>query len=136
MLAKILSWLVGGGIAAIAKPLSEAYQARLNAQNDSQKIAAQLTIDSLEKQMNALIENRRMTSGFWEMRLISFIIAACATAHYAAVTVDTIGQFSWNVAAYPAPFNEYEGSILLSFFGIYAAGRGIQTIANAIISRK
>lgn len=48
MLATILSWLGGGVIQQFTKPLVEAYNAKLTAQNDSERIAAEQTIARLE----------------------------------------------------------------------------------------
>lgn len=136
MIAKILSFLSGGIIGQIAKPLKEAYQAKLNAQNDSERMAADLLIAKLEKEIEMQSENRRMTAGFWEMRLVTFLIAAPFVAHLWAVSLDTIFKFGWGIPAFPQPFDAWEGNILLSFFGLYAAGRGIQTLATVIAKRK
>lgn len=48
MFATILSWLTGGGIAAIGRELNAAYQARLDAKNDAERIAAEKWIADLE----------------------------------------------------------------------------------------
>lgn len=48
MLSLILNFLGGGIIGQFTKPLLEAYQARLNAQNDAQRIDADMAIARLE----------------------------------------------------------------------------------------
>jgi hypothetical protein len=48
MLSTILSWLSGGIIGQFTKPLLEAYQARLKAQNDHERLEADMTIARLE----------------------------------------------------------------------------------------
>lgn len=139
MIASIISWLVGGGIAKITKSLQEAYQMKLKAQNDADKLAADMMIEQLKGEMQSALqaaEIRKMTSGFWEMRLVTFIIALCFTGHLVAVSVDTIFKLGMMVPAFPHPFDEWQGAILLSFFGIYTIGRGIQTVATAIMRRK
>lgn len=48
MLGTILGWLTGGVIGAFTKPLVQAYEARLKAQNDSERLAADQAIKSIE----------------------------------------------------------------------------------------
>lgn len=48
MLSAILSWLGGGVIKQFTGPLLAAYQAKLNAQNDAEKLDAELTINRIE----------------------------------------------------------------------------------------
>jgi len=48
MLTTILSWLSGGVIKQFTGPLVDAYQARLKAKNDTQRLEADLTIKRLE----------------------------------------------------------------------------------------
>ncbi len=48
MLKLILDWIGGGIIGQFTKPLIEAYELRLKAQNDAQRIEADLTIKRLE----------------------------------------------------------------------------------------
>jgi hypothetical protein len=52
------------------------------------------------------------------------------------VWLDTQFQFGWRIAAFPEPFNEWQGAILLSFFGIYTVGKGVQSIGTAIAMRR
>lgn len=48
MLTTILNWLSGGIVGQFTKPLLEAYEARLKAQNDADRIEADLAIARLE----------------------------------------------------------------------------------------
>lgn len=59
MLGGILSWLATGGIAAIGRELNRAYEARLAAQNDSERIAAEVTIKNLEAQRDSILAAQR-----------------------------------------------------------------------------
>ena len=138
MFATLAKWLVGGGVGQIITALQRAHEAKLKAQNDADRLAADLTIESLNAQLeiakNAK-EIRSATSGFWEMRLITFIIAACFSGHLLAVTLDTIFKLGWGIPAYPKPFDEWQGAILLSFFGIYTVASGVRAIATGLIMR-
>jgi len=48
MLRTILDWLGGGAIRQFTGPLLEAYQAKLRAQNDTERLDAELTIQRIE----------------------------------------------------------------------------------------
>lgn len=48
MLRTILDWLRGGVVKQFTQPLVDAYQAKLNAQNDSERLAAEEVIAKLE----------------------------------------------------------------------------------------
>ena len=59
-----LSWLTGGGIKAIGGELRAAYEAKLRAQTDAEKRAAEETIARLEAQQSILLaeQGRRLTA--------------------------------------------------------------------------
>jgi len=130
-----LRWVTGN----LTGQLLAAYRAKLDAGNETERLLADVAIRDIEAQIKAreaAKEIRLATAGFWEMRLITAIIAGCATAHYVAVTLDTIGKFGWGIPKFPAPFDQYQGTILLSFFGVQAASMGFTAIAAAIRGRK
>lgn len=134
MLALILNWLTGD----VLGKLTDAYVKAKDSAVESERVKA----DILEKQIDAEIEARRAalqirltTAGFWEMRLITALIAACFTLHLVLVTLDTCFALGWKIAAFPTPFDQWEGTILLSFFGIYTIGKGVNALASAIGSR-
>lgn len=66
MLARILSWLAGGGIAAIGRELNRAYQAKLDAKNDAERIEAEKQIAQLQARQSVLIAEQ----GSWMTRWI------------------------------------------------------------------
>jgi hypothetical protein len=55
VIGAILSWLGGSGIKAIGGELRAAYEAKLNAQTDAAKLAAEETIARLEAQQSILL---------------------------------------------------------------------------------
>ena len=129
-----LNWLGGSGI----KALTDAYIKAKSSAVESEQIKADILLKQIDAEMSArrvAQEVRLATAGFWEMRLITAIIAACFTLHLVLVTLDTCFKLGWRISAFPAPFDEWEGTILLSFFGIYTAGKGITAIAGAISAR-
>jgi len=128
-------WLTGGGFGRLA----EAYAAKKDSALERDRIEAGLIKAKLDAEIEGArraAEIRKASIGFAEMRVLSFLIAAPFALHAGAVGLDTIFGFGWGIAAYPPPFDEWEGAILLSFFGIYGVGRGAAAIAAAIGSRK
>lgn len=96
---------------------------------------------------------RLATAGFWEMRLLTFAIAFPFVEHLLAVWMDTrlgvyqadgllercwkeAGQTRCGVPAFPEPFNEWQGAILLSFFGIYGGVKAVQYVGAAVAARR
>lgn len=55
MFGLVLKWLTGGGIAAIGGELRQAYEARLKATNDHEKLEAEQTIARLEAQQVIIV---------------------------------------------------------------------------------
>lgn len=101
--------------------------------------ATQIAIRQIDSEIvsrKAARDIRLATAGFWEMRLITFGIAFCALLHFSAVTLDTVFQFHWRVPKYPTPMDEWEGLILLSFFGVQLAQRGLTTLAAVLLGRR
>lgn len=94
------------------------------------------------KQIAAETESRRLaqeirvaTSGFWEMRLITFIIAMCFTLHLVLVTLDTCFALGLKIAKFPQPFDQWEGAILLSFFGVHTAQTAVRGLITVFSKR-
>lgn len=135
MWTALIRWITGD----LVGQLTKAYEAKLRAENDTQKMIADAAIKSIEAQMQAkaqATEIRLATAGFWEMRLITAVIAGCFAFHLLLVTLDTCFAFGWGIPKFPQPFDEWQGTILLSFFGVQVAGQGINAIAGAIRGRK
>jgi hypothetical protein len=106
------------------------------------------TIDERMESRKHAKDIRLATAGFWEMRLLTFAIAMPFVSHLWAVWLDTqFGTFRDNcwqqagktvcgVPAFPEPFNEWQGAILLSFFGIYGGVKAIQYVGAAVAARR
>jgi hypothetical protein len=131
----IIRWITGD----LVGQLTKAYEAKLKAGNETERLIADTAIEDIKRQMadrQAAKEIRLQTSGFWEMRLVTFVIAGCFSFHLLLVTLDTCFLFGWGIPAFPKPFDEWQGTILLSFFGVQVVGQGITAIAGAIRGRK
>lgn len=118
--------------------LSKAYEAKLAADNDESRLIAEAAIKDIERQIadrEAAKEVRLATATFWEMRLMTALIALPFVIHAGAVGIDTTFSMGWRIPAYPPPFSEWEGLILLSPFGVQVVGKSITAIASAIRRR-
>jgi hypothetical protein len=104
--------------------------------SDNATEVAVAEIDSEVETRRFATEIRLATASFWEMRLITAAIAGCFTLHLVAVTLDTVFKLGWKVFAFPRPFNEWEGAIILSFFGVQLASRGLSTIASIFLRKR
>ena len=128
------SWILGGG-ANVLKDIWFKYR-------DSEDAKLRMEAEWAKAKLDAMLQVRLATAGFWEMRLITFLIAVPFVLHLWLVAYDTLTAGTsweitgWSVAAFPAPFNEWEGAILLSFFGIYAAGKVGMGLVSSLAARK
>lgn len=135
MIAALMRWLTGD----LTTALTRAYELKLAADNDQARLVADAAIADINRQIDAArnaTEIRMASAGFWEMRLVTAVIAGCFTLHLLLVTLDTCFQLGWRIPKFPPPFDEWQGAILLSFFGIQAVGNGIVAIAAAIRGRR
>ncbi len=122
------NWLTGGGI----KVLADTY-ARYK---DSDDARLRQQAEMARAQLEAMLIVRQSTAGFWEQRVLAFMIAFPFALHAFLVGLDTSFKLGWGIWSYPAPFDEWEGLILLSFFGIQAAQRGLTTVATAVVAAR
>lgn len=135
LLTKVLGWLSSGGLEALA----QIYAKGKDSQVAGERIAADLAkahIDALIEAQRQAVDVRLATAGFWEMRLITGVIASCFTLHLVLVTLDTCFAFGWRIPAYPPPFDGYQGDVLLSFFALQAGLKVIDVLGGAIARRK
>jgi len=132
-----LAWgyLTSGGISGVLGTLTGVY----NKYKDSELESERLQATWAAQQLVALTNVRLATAGFWEMRVLTGIIGGIFTLHLVLVGIDTMFFWTWNdlpVRKWPAPMDQWEGAILLSFFGLTAGVVGIKAVATAIASRR
>lgn len=134
MWTKLISLVAGD----LFGQLRAAYEAKLKADNETERLIADVAIKDIERQIDdrrTAKEIRLATAGFWEMRLITALIAGSFTLHLVLVAADTCFKLGWRIPAFPAPFDEWQGAILLSFFGIHVVEKGIGAIAAGLRGR-
>ena len=105
--------LLGGGL---ADQLRRAYEARLAAQGDADRLAADMEIARLEHRL-ARSDNPGLQ---WAIGIIALSMAA----HLARVVfVSAFPQWGWTVHRLPAPMDQWQAQIVLGMFGLSAIGR-------------
>jgi hypothetical protein len=131
LISKLASWILTSSSSDFLKSIMAGLTTTgdANAQIAVEQIRAEIAQRQIARDI------RLATSGFPEMRLITFVIASCFTTHLVAVSLDTTFKLGMSIPAYPAPFDQWEGVILLSFFGVQASVVAIRSIAAAVLSR-
>lgn len=132
MIALILNALTGG--------LLKAWQAKLTADSDEKRLIADAAIADIKAQSEArqhAAEIRKETAGFWEMRVATALVAWPLSFHLALIVYDTVDTTrNLAIPALPSPIDEWQASIILSFFGLQATTKAFQIVASAIRGRK
>lgn len=104
----LLAKLLGSGV---ADQLRRAYEARLTAQNDEARVAADVQI--------ARLQARLAQPGNRLLQLAIGLAALAVCGHLAAVAfVSAFPFWGWTVHALPAPMNEWQREIILGLFGL------------------
>lgn len=135
----MIAWIVKLLTGSVLDRLTGLYEKKLQADGAAQKLAAEFAVKQIEADLEVrqnAKEIRLATAGFWEMRTITFLIALPFVIHLWAVGLDTIFMFGWRIPAFPYPFNEWQGVILLSYFGVQVAGKAMDTLAFIFRGKK
>lgn len=99
-----------------AAQLAKWLQKREDAKTDAERAAADVQIEALRGRL-ASRDNRGLQ---WAVA----IVALSMSLHIAAVVfVSMVPALGWVIHALPHPMNEWQGSIVLSMFGLAAVGR-------------
>lgn len=136
MIQFLLKWL-GGDLAAA---LTRAYEAKLTAQNDADRIAADVSIKAIEAQMAAqaasasVVKEGMQHRAFW----IPWLIAAVPTAAWFALGMldSAAGGALPDVAALPPQLKEYADVVFANIFYVGGGVAGAQILAKAIGGRR
>lgn len=115
MFSAVFGWLASGGLAAIGKQLNLAYKSKLDAKNAEDRIAADVTITTLEAQRDVLIaeQKHRITRLIRPLAAAPFIIFV-----WKVVVWDTV----LGLGVTP-PLSTQMGYLMMVIFGAYFAFR-------------
>lgn len=78
---------------------------------------------------------RLATATFWEMRVMTGVIGISISAHFASVVLDSMFHFGWKIAKLPGLWDEWEGAIILSLFGLSLATKGLNAVTTIFLRR-
>lgn len=136
MIKWLLNWVSGG----LAGALTRAYEAKLAAQSDEARIAAEVSIQQIQAQMaanasNAAIVHEGMQhKAFWIPWLIAAVPTSC---WFGWGMADSLFNGSLpDVAALPPQLKEYADIVFSNIFYVGGGAAGVQAIATAIRSRR
>lgn len=99
MLGAVLRFFGGGVLQDLVGQVSRAYEMKLRAENDADRIAAELDIQRLE---NAIAMAQVASADRWSATSLGrYLIVIPFGLWYAAVMADSIFSFEWDVLALP-----------------------------------
>jgi len=125
MLSAILNWLGGGIVKQFTDPLLAAYQAKLDAKNDTERLAAEQQIAFFEGQI-ALAQSAAQHDKWWSTREL---IGKCVLIYVAKLVVwDTV--LAWGVTPDPGPV---VGGIVMVVIGFYFGSKAASDIAGKML---
>lgn len=122
-------WFTGGG----AQALTDIYDKF----KDSSIAHEQIQAAWAKNQLDAMVSVRLATINFPEARIATAIIGSVFVTHLVLVGIVTMTGWSWDgkpVKAFPSPFDEWEGAILLSFFGLTAGAKVASGVLDTVKS--
>lgn len=118
--------VLGGPVVAIGQELAAAYRAKTEAASDGERTAAEERVKRLEARRDVLVAEQ----GHWLTRLPRLLFALPLAVWWAAVIADSLFRFRWNVAALPAPLDEWAGWIVSALFLAEAVERTATRVAR------
>jgi hypothetical protein len=129
--------LLGGNLATA---LTRAYELKLNAANDADRIAADVSIKAIEAQIAtqaasaAVVKEGMQHRAFW----IPWLVAAvpCAVWFALGMLDSATGGALPDVAALPPQLKEYADVVFANIFYVGGGVAGAQLLARAIGGRK
>lgn len=136
MIQWILSWFGRD----LASALTRAYELKLNAANDADRIRAEITIKAIEARMEAqaasaaVVREGMQHKAFW----VPWLIAAvpCAGWFGWGMIDSAFGGTLPDVAALPPQLKEYADIVFANIFYVGGGVAGAQLIAKAIGGKK
>lgn len=116
-MSALLSFVAGPLLAALLR-LAEA---RLQGASEGEREAAGLAREAIRAEMDARAQARAVLVAEGEhllsaARLGRLLFVLPLGVWWCAVIADSLFSFSWNVAALPAPLDDWAGAILASLF--------------------
>lgn len=139
MLIKILTSLFTGGIGKVADTYRDIKIAKVKESTQINNVVKELELKRLENEKaahEAAKEIRIAMKDHWEIRLAVGLVAIPTSFHYACIVIDKTYNMGWQIQQLPEPLNEWQGTIILSYFGLVSVRHGINAVAASLLKRK
>jgi len=127
-LSWLLSFLTSGFLGQILDFLSK-----------RQDSANQVTVENIKAELGARALQQQVIlteQGWWVTALIRPLIVYPFVLHITAVTIDSIFNFSWSIAKLPAPMDNLEYTVILSYFLTRPFEKAARGYISTLISGK
>lgn len=129
-MSALLGFLAGPLLAALVK----AFERRVAARSDADRISADLAGEAIRGEIEARAQARAVLiaeQGHFlsAARLGRLLFVLPLGLWWSAVIADSVFSFDWDVAALPPPLDDWAGGILLSLFlvdGVQGAVRAVR----------
>ncbi len=107
---------------------------RMQAETEQERMRTEITIEEIRGEIAARQAAREIVvaeQGWWVTAMIRPAFAWPLIVWWAAVIADSLFHFNWNVAALPAPLDEWSGWIVAAYF----MTRPFEKIGRGAVSR-
>lgn len=131
LITTLLKWLSGGVLDSALRYLER----RAASDTERDRISADVVRTYIEAELKTRQAARDIViaeQGWWVTALIRPAFAYPLAIYYAAVIADSLFRFEWNVAALPAPIDEWSGWIITAYFLV----RGFEKTARIFSARR
>lgn len=132
MIWALIKDILTGGIGKLAQSYRDIKIAEIKEKGNVTNTVKELELKRLEAEETARQtskEIRLATKDYWEVRFAIGLVAIPSSLHYAFTAFESIYGFGWNIQPLPEPLNEWQGIIILSYFGYGTIRHGTNVIA-------
>ena len=139
MVWSLLFSFLTGGIGKFADTYRDLETARIKESTEINQVVKEIELKRLETTeaaIEAAKEVRIAMKDHWEIRLAVALVAIPTSFHYACIVIDTVYKLGWDIPNLPPPLGEWQGAIILSYFGFVSARHGINAVAQVLLRRK
>lgn len=104
MIRTIISWLMGGGLAALGEQFRQTYELKLRAETDEQRLAAEVELQRIEAIMHA---TSAASADRWSATSIGrYLIVLPFGLWWTAIFIDSIFDLEHDVLALPSSIQD------------------------------
>lgn len=139
MFIKLIGSLFTGGIAKFFTTYQAVKIAQIEQNTKISSVVKELELERLQTERAASIDAKQIrfaTKDFWEVRFAIALVAIPTSFHYACVVIDSIYDMPWQIAALPTPLDDWQGTIILSYFGLASIRHGVNAVTMRLLDKR